>query len=131
MLARIERFVALNLAIEVDLTGQINAEIAGGVYVGAVGGALDFLRGAHRSKGGLPIVALPSTAGKASRIVAKLSGPVSTPRSDAGIIVTEYGVADLRGLPLSERAKRMIAIAHPDFREQLEREAAHACGLTG
>ncbi len=123
VLARIERFVALNTAIEVDLSGQINAETARGVYVGAVGGALDFLRGAQRSKGGLPIVALPSTAGKASRIVAKLSGPVSTPRSDAGIIVTEYGVADLRGLPLSERTQRMIAIAHPSMREQLEREA--------
>ena len=131
VLAGIGRFAALNLAIEVDLTGQINAEVAGGVYVGAVGGALDFLRGAHRSKGGLPIIALPSTAGKASRIVAKLSGPVSTPRSDAGIIVTEYGVADLRGLPLSERTRRMIAIAHPGFREQLEREAAHACGSIG
>ena len=122
VLASIERFAALNTAIEVDLSGQINAEVAGGVYVGAVGGAVDFLRGAHRSKGGLPIVALPSTAGKASRIVAKLSGPVSTPRSDAGLIVTEYGVADLRGAPLSERARRMIAIAHPDFREQLERQ---------
>ena len=119
VLASIERFAALNTAIEVDLSGQINAEVAGGVYVGAVGGALDFLRGAHRSKGGLPIVALPSTAGNASRIVAKLSGPVSTPRSDAGIIVTEYGVADLRGASLSERPRRLIAIAHPDFREQL------------
>jgi acetyl-CoA hydrolase len=119
VLARIERFVALNTAIEVDLSGQINAETAGGIYVGAVGGAVDFLRGAQRSKGGLPIVALPSTAGKASRIVAKLSGPVSTPRSDAGIIVTEYGVADLRGATLSERARWMIAIAHPDFRERL------------
>ncbi len=123
VLARIERFVALNTAIEVDLTGQINSEVAGGVYVGAVGGALDFLRGAHRSKGGLPIVALPSTAGKASRIVAKLGGPVTTPRSAAGIIVTEYGVADLRGLPLSERPNRMIAIAHPDVRDRLAREA--------
>ena len=123
VLSRIERFVALNSAIEVDLTGQINAEVAGGVYVGAVGGALDFLRGAHRSKGGLPIVTLPSTAGKVSRIAARLSGPVTTPRSDAGIIVTEHGVADLRGAPLSDRARRMIAIAHPDFREELEREA--------
>ncbi|MBI4290707.1 MAG: acetyl-CoA hydrolase/transferase family protein [Betaproteobacteria bacterium] len=128
VLARIERFVALNTAVEVDLTGQINSEVAGGVYVGAVGGALDFLRGAHRSKGGLPIIALPSTAGKASRIVSRLSGPATTPRSDAGIIVTEYGVADLRGLPLSERAKRMIAIAHPDVRERLEREAGTAQG---
>ena len=123
VLAGIERFVALNSAIEVDLTGQINAEIAGGVYVGAVGGALDFLRAAQRSKGGLPIIALPATAGKFSRIVSKLSGPVTTPRSDAGIIVTEYGVADLRGLPLSKRIARMIAIAHPDFREQLERDS--------
>lgn len=98
------------------------------MYVGAVGGALDFLRGAHRSKGGLPIVALPSTAGKASRIVAKLSRPVSTPRSDAGIIVTEYGVADLRGLPLSERARRMIAIARPGVRAQLEREVDNIYG---
>ncbi len=131
VLASIERFAALNTAIEVDLSGQINAEVAGGVYVGAVGGAVDFLRGAHRSKGGLPIVALPSTAGKASRIVAKLSGPVSTPRSDAGLIVTEYGVADLRGTPLSERARRMIAIAHPDFREQLEREAGNVLQAFG
>lgn len=126
VLARIDRFVALNSAVEVDLTGQINAEVAGGIYIGAVGGALDFLRGASRSKGGLPIVALPSTAGgtgkRAGRIVARLSGPVSTPRSDAGIIATEYGIADLRGQVLSERKRRMIAIAHPDFREQLERE---------
>jgi acetyl-CoA hydrolase len=123
VLARIDRFVALNSAIEVDLTGQINAETAGGVYVGAVGGALDFLRAARRSKGGLPIVALPSTAGKASRIVAGLSGPVSTPRSDAGIIITEHGVADLRGLTLSQRIARMIDIAHPNFRDRLDREA--------
>jgi acetyl-CoA hydrolase len=77
----------------------------------------------------LPIVALPSTAGKISRIVAALSGPVSTPRSEAGIFVTEHGVADLRGAPLSERARRMIAITHPDFREQLEREAYDLPGI--
>ena len=123
VLAQLEHFVALNSAVEVDLSGQINAEVAAGVYVGAVGGAGDFLRAAQRSKGGLPIVALPSTAGRHSRIVAKLNGPVSTPRSDAGIIVTEYGVADLRGLGLAERARRMLAIAHPDQREQLERES--------
>ncbi len=123
VLAQIEHFVALNSAVEVDLTGQINAEVAAGVYVGAVGGAGDFLRAARRSRGGLPIVALPSTAGRHSRIVAKLSGPVSTPRSDAGIIVTEHGMADLRGLGLAERVRRMIDIAHPDQREQLERES--------
>ena len=115
-------FRSTDYTIEVDLTGQINAETAGGVYVGAVGGAVDFLRGAQRSRGGLPIVALPSTAGAASRVVAKLNGPVSTPRCDAGIIVTEYGVADLRGLTLSERVSRMIAIAHPSFREPLQHE---------
>ena len=126
VLAQIERFTALNSAVEVDLSGQINAEVAAGVYVGAVGGAVDFLRAAHYSKGGLPIVALASTAGKHSRIVAKLNGPVSTPRSDAGIIVTEYGVADLRGAGLAERARRMIAIAHPDQRERLERDSRNA-----
>jgi len=126
VLAQIERFTALNSAVEVDLSGQINAEVAAGVYVGAVGGAVDFLRAAHCSKGGLPIVALPSTAGRHSRIVARLGGPVSTPRSDAGIIVTEYGVADLRGAGLAERARKMLAIAHPEERERLERESGVA-----
>ena len=126
VLAQIERFTALNSALEVDLSGQINAEVAADMYVGAVGGAVDFLRAANTSRGGLPIVALASTAGKHSRIVAKLNGPVSTPRSDAGIIVTEYGVADLRGAGLAERARRMVAIAHPDQREQLERESRSA-----
>jgi acetyl-CoA hydrolase len=125
VLASINRFVAINSAIEVDLSGQINAEMAGGVYVGAVGGALDFLRGARRSHGGVPVIALPSTAGKgASRIVASLSGPVSTPRSDAGIVVTEYGVADLRGLTLRQRRERMLAIAHPDHRAALDQMAS-------
>jgi acetyl-CoA hydrolase len=127
VLARIDRFVALNSALEVDLSGQINAEVANGSYVGAVGGALDFLRGAWRAKGGLPVVAMPSTAGKgASRIVATLSGPVSTPRSDAGVIVTEYGVADLRGLTLKQRRERLLAIAHPDYRAALERSTGGA-----
>ena len=124
VLAAQDRLVAINSAIEVDLTGQINAESAAGNYVGALGGAVDFLRGARLSRGGLPIIALPSTAGQRSRIVTQLSGPVSTPRCDAGLIITEYGVADLRGLNLRQRAKSMINIAHPDFREQLERDAA-------
>jgi len=129
VLASIDRFVALNSAVEVDLTGQINSEVAGGTYVGAVGGAADFLRGAHRSKGGLPIVALPATARGHSRIVARLNGPVSTARSDAGLIVTEHGVADLRGLGLAERVRRMVALAAPDCREALERDA-HAMRLS-
>jgi acyl-CoA hydrolase len=119
VLGRINKFTALNSAIEVDLTGQVNAEVADGRYIGAVGGAVDFLRGAHRSKGGLPIIALRSRTGGTSKIVAALSGPVSTSRADAGIIVTEYGVADLRGQPLHERIKRMIDIAHPDDRDAL------------
>jgi acetyl-CoA hydrolase len=126
VLAKHERFTAINSAVEVDLSGQINAEVAAGVYVGAVGGAVDFLRAAHYSRGGLPIVALPSTAGRHSRIVARLGGPVSTPRSDAGLIVTEYGVADLRGATLAERARRLLAIAHPEQRERLQRESRDA-----
>lgn len=123
VLAASHKLAAINSAIEVDLTGQINAEVAAGCYVGAVGGAVDFLRGAARSRGGLPIVALPSTAKGASRIVANLSGPVSTPRSDAGLIVTEHGVADLRGQTLSRRVRRLIDIAAPEHREDLERQA--------
>ncbi len=130
VLARVERFAALNSAVEVDLTGQINAELVGGTYVGAVGGALDFLRAARRSPGGLPIVALPSTAGASSRIVARIdAATVSTPRSDAGVVVTEHGVADLRGLTLRQRVARMIAIADPAHREHLEREARSGLGI--
>lgn len=125
VLNRIERFVAINSAVEVDLTGQVNAEMAAGNYVGAVGGVGDFLRAAQRSAGGVPIVALPSTAGAHSRIVTRVSGPVTVPRSDACVIVTEYGAADLRGLSLAQRIPRMIAIAHPDHRERLEREASN------
>jgi acyl-CoA hydrolase len=122
VLARIERFVAVNSAVEVDLTGQVNAETTGASYVGAIGGQLDFVRAANLSRGGVSLICLPSSVGaKASRIVARLSGPVATPRSEAGVFVTEWGAADLRGLPLSKRAERMIAIAHPDFRADLER----------
>ncbi|MFE6926022.1 acetyl-CoA hydrolase/transferase family protein [Nocardia sp. NPDC057663] len=118
-LAAQHRFVAINSAIEVDLTGQVNSEVAGGRYVGAVGGGGEFLRAAARSAGGVPIIALPSTAGAHSRVVERLSGPVSIARSDAGIVVTEFGTADLRGLSLTERRERMLAIAHPDHREAL------------
>jgi Acetyl-CoA hydrolase len=113
------QFVAVNAALEVDLTGQVNTEFVGGSYVGAVGGAVDFVRGAHRSPGGIPITVLPATAGARSRIVARLSGPVSVSRADAGVVVTEYGVADLRGLSIEERQCRMLEIAHPDHRKEL------------
>jgi acyl-CoA hydrolase len=105
-LAGIERFVAINSAVEVDFTGQVNGELARGSYVGAVGGALDFIRAANQSPGGVSIVALP-----AGRVVERLSGPVSVPRSEAGIFVTERGVADLRGCALAERERRMRAIS--------------------
>jgi acetyl-CoA hydrolase len=124
VLAAQHRLVAINSATEVDLTGQANAETAGGRYVGAVGGAVDFARGAALSRGGIPILALPATSvlptgERVSRIVARLSGPVTLSRADAGVIVTEYGVADLRGLPLPLRRERMLAIAHPDHRQAL------------
>jgi acyl-CoA hydrolase len=106
VLAGIERFVAANSAVEVDLTGQVNGEIAKGSYVGAVGGALDFIRAANQSPGGVSLMLLP-----ASRIVETLSGPVATPRSEAGVVVTERGAADLRGCTLRERIRRMEAIA--------------------
>lgn len=105
-LAGIERFVAINSAVEVDLTGQVNGEVAKGSYVGAVGGALDFVRAANQSPGGVSIIALP-----AARVVEKLSGPVSIPRSEAGLFVTEHGVADLRGCTLRERERRMRAVS--------------------
>ncbi len=124
VLAAQHALVAINSAIEVDLTGQANIETAAGRYVGAVGGAADFLRGAARSQGGIPVIALPSTAGAASRIVAALSGPASLARADAGVIVTEYGVADLRGLTVNQRRERMLAIAHPDHIQALEAAAS-------
>ncbi|MEX2197387.1 MAG: acetyl-CoA hydrolase/transferase C-terminal domain-containing protein [Burkholderiales bacterium] len=102
VLGGIECFVALNSAIEVDCTGQINAEVAKGSYLGAVGGALDFIRAANHSPGGVSLMLLPS-----SRIVEKLQGPVATPRSEAGVIVTERGAADLRGRTLKERERLM------------------------
>jgi acetyl-CoA hydrolase len=106
VLATLQKFVALNSAIEVDLTGQVNAEVAKGSYLGAVGGALDFIRAAGFSPGGASLLLLP-----AARIVRALSGPVSTPRSEAGIVVTELGAADLRGCTLAERARRLLAIS--------------------
>jgi len=126
VMGRLDDFIAINSAIEVDLTGQVNAEMAGQHYIGAVGGQLDFVRGALRSRGGRSIIALPSTAkaGSISRVVGHIASAVTTtPRCDADLVVTEWGAAELRGQTLRERARRMIAIAHPDFRERLEREA--------
>jgi acyl-CoA hydrolase len=131
VLSRVDKLVAINSAIEVDLTGQVNAEMLGDDYFGAVGGQGDFVRGANLSSGGRSIVALPSTARgeSVSRIVTALSsGIVTTPRSDADIIVTEWGAAELRGCSLRERARRIIAIAHPAHRERLEIAARGIAG---
>ena len=122
VLARVQNLYAINSGVEVDLTGNVNSEIAAGRYLGAIGGQLDFVRGAFASPGGRSIIALASTTpdGKHSRIVASLEGrPVTTPRADVDLVVTEYGVADLRGRSFGERAERLRAIAHPSFRDRL------------
>ena len=113
---------SINFAIEVDLSGQVNAELAAGRYLGAVGGQADFVRGAQLSPGGRSIIALPSTTpdGATSRIVASLAGnPVTTCRADIDMVITEHGVADLRGATFSQRRKRLAAIAAPQFRDAL------------
>lgn len=126
VLARLDDLVSINSAVEVDLTGQVNAEQHGTAYLGGTGGQVDFVRGAARARGGHAIIALPATAkgGTVSRISATLSGPVTTARSETDIVVTEFGAAELAGRTLAERARRLTAIAHPDFREDLERAAA-------
>jgi acyl-CoA hydrolase len=122
VLAAIDRFVAINSVLEVDLFGQANAEFMNGRQVSGIGGLANFLRGAAASNGGMPIVALPSTAarGTVSRIVARL-GPeaVSVPRSDLSWVVTEHGAVDLRGADIDARAERLISIADPGHRDGL------------
>jgi acyl-CoA hydrolase len=123
-LAQLNALHTVNSAIAVDLSGQINAEVAGSQYVGAVGGQVDFVRGGRLSPGGRSIIALTSTTpdGKHSKIVANLNGqPVTTARSDVDTVVTEYGRAELWGLDLPARARALIAIAHPRFRDELMR----------
>lgn len=122
VLAGIDTFVAMNSALEVDLTGQVNAEQLPKGYVGGIGGQPEFLRAAQRSPGGRSIVMLPATAGKArnSRIVPQLRGhSVTTLRSGVDFVVTEFGVADLRGKTLQQRMHAMAQIAAPEFRGDL------------
>jgi len=124
--AALPRLTGINTALEVDLTGQINAEVAGGQNVGMVGGHGDFMRGCLKSPGGRGIIVMAATAHNStvSRIVPILSrGIVTTARSDADTIVTEYGIAELRGRSVSERARQLIAIAHPNFRRTLSEAA--------
>ncbi|KAF0122160.1 MAG: 4-hydroxybutyrate-CoA transferase/hydrolase [Xanthobacteraceae bacterium] len=126
VLRSIDRFFSINSGIEVDLAGRVNAERAGGQQVGGLGGIADFTRGARASKGGASIIALPATAdgGRISRIVARVEAATIGP-GDVDFVVTEFGVADLRLASVRERAGRLTAIAHPDFRDGLERAA---CG---
>lgn len=122
VLAGLAGLVAVNSALQVDLTGQINAEELTGGYVAGIGGQPDFLRAAQRSPGGAAIVMLPATAlgGRESRIVARLhAGAVTTPRSGVDFVVTEHGVADLRGRSLTERAGALVGIAAPEHRDAL------------
>lgn len=124
--AQLPRFIAINSALQVDLTGQINAETLGANHVGVIGGQSDFVNGALRSPGGRSIIVLESTArgGAVSRIVPTLAdGIVTTSRAGADVVVTEYGIAELRGRTVAERAEALSAIAHPEFRNGL-RDAA-------
>lgn len=130
VIAQNERMVAINSAIEVDLTGQVCADSIGPKLYSGVGGQLDFIYGASRSKDGVPIIALPSTTRlrdgrKISRIAAMLNhgAGVVTTRNHVRYIVTEYGVADLYGKTIRQRATQLISIAHPEFREELTRKA--------
>lgn len=124
VIASLDRFVAINSALEVDLLGQANAETMGAARVSGSGGLLDFVRGAQAAAHGRSILVLPSTSrdGRVSRIVPRLSAgaTVSVPAADADWVVTEHGAAALRGRSTAERARALIAIAHPDFRDELQ-----------
>jgi acyl-CoA hydrolase len=126
VLGRLSRLVTLNSALEVDLTGQVNAEQSGANYLGGTGGQVDFVRAGARSPGGAALMVLAATAkgGTLSKIVPTLAGPVTTARTEVDVVVTEFGAAELKGQALAERTRRLIAIAHPDFQEELSR-AAH------
>jgi acyl-CoA hydrolase len=120
------KVVAINSAIEIDLTGQVCADSIGSNLYSGVGGQMDFIRGASLSEGGKPIIALPSITKKGvSKIVPflKQGAGVVTTRSHVHYIVTEYGVANLYGQNLKKRAKELIKIAHPSHRETLEKSA--------
>lgn len=130
VIAQNERMVAINSAIEIDLTGQVCADSIGPKLYSGVGGQLDFIYGASRSKGGVPIIALPSASTmKDGTLVTRISAMlkqgagVVTSRNHVRFVVTEYGVADLYGKSIRERARQLIHIAHPDFRAELEKQA--------
>ena len=123
-IAKNDNVVSVNATLQIDLSGACNSEHMRGKQYSGAGGQLDFVRGANASSGGKSIIACRSTAkgGEVSRIVSKLDGPVTTPRNDVHYIVTEHGCADLRGRSLHERRAAMIKLAHPKFREELEKQ---------
>jgi itaconate CoA-transferase len=125
IIAQNNSVVSINATIQIDLTGACNSEHMLGHQYSASGGQLDFVRGAYASKGGKSIIAARSTAakGKVSRIVPRLDGPVTTPRIDTHYIVTEFGVVNLKGLSSTERALKLIELAHPEFRDELTEAA--------
>jgi 4-hydroxybutyrate CoA-transferase len=126
VIRRIDNFVSINSALEVDLLGQVNSEMLGGHQVSGTGGSVDMMRGAALSRGGRSIIALSATAsgGKVSRIVAALSPNTATTalRTDIDYVVTEFGARRIRHLPVRARAEALIEIAHPDFHDQLHAE---------
>jgi len=120
-----DNVISINAFVEVDFSGQVNAEFIKGRQFSAPGGQLDFVRGSQLSEGGKSILTAYSTAGggKFSRIVPRIEGPVTDPRVDTQYVVTEYGVADLRGKSSTERTLALIGIAHPNFRTELTEQA--------
>jgi len=125
VIAQNDNVVSVNSTAEIDLTGACNSEHIKGHQYSSSGGQLDFVRGAYMSKGGKSFIALHSTTadGKVSKITGRLSGPVTTPRTDVHHVATEYGCVNLKGKSSSERALALISIAHPDFRAELLEEA--------
>lgn len=127
-LSRLRRLVSINAALQVDLTGQVNAEAIGCNYIGAVGGQVDFVRTAVLT-GGASVIALAANGrGGDSKIVPALSGPVTTARSDVDVVVTEHGAARLRGQSMRERIRSMTAIAAPEHRDALRSQARDVWG---
>ena len=119
-----DNLVSINSAVQVDLYGQTASESIGCKQISGIGGQVDFVRGAAGSKGGRSIIAMPSTVkGKISKIVPLLDegAPVSTSRNDIDYVVTEYGIAKLKGQTNRQRAKNLINIAHPNFRDELKK----------
>ena len=126
VIAKNSKMVCVNSAIQVDFMGQVNAEMIGPTQFSGTGGQVDFVRGASMAKNGKAIIAMPSTAckGKVSRIKPNLDegAAVTTLRNDVHYVVTEYGIAELKGKTLKDRAKALIKISHPDFRDDLIKE---------